>query len=39
VSSIEISSVSPFAKYSCSASPVKFESGKTIIPGFADEST
>lgn len=37
MSSIDSSSVSPFAKYSCSASPVKFVSGKTIIPGFANE--
>jgi len=37
VSSIEISSVSPFTKYSCSSSPVKFASGKTIIPGLCDE--
>ncbi|MEJ2194220.1 MAG: hypothetical protein P8X73_05100 [Ignavibacteriaceae bacterium] len=37
MSSIDSSSVSPFAKYSCSSSPVKFVSGKTIMPGFADK--
>jgi hypothetical protein len=37
VSSIDSSSVSPFAKYSCSSSPVKFERGRTMIPGLCDE--